>query len=71
MCSIWVQWYIVISFYVWKIILREDGQSAYDVLLSIFDGIIVNKAIHLPIKVESSFKFSIFIAIKFEYFINF
>jgi len=28
---------------------EEDGQSAYDIKLSIFDDIIVNKVIYLPI----------------------
>jgi len=51
-----------------KTILSEDGQSAYDVLLSIFDDIIVYKVIYLPIMykviyspiyVEPCFKFSI------------
>ncbi len=38
-----------------KTILREDGQSAYDIT-SIFDDIIVTKVIYLPIYVEPSFK---------------
>jgi len=40
-----------------KTIMSKDGQSVYDILLSIFDYIIVNKVIYLPIQVESYFTF--------------
>ena len=38
-----------------KTILSEDSQSAYNILLSIFDDIIVNKVIYLVIYVEHKF----------------
>jgi len=40
-----------------KTIMSKDGQSVYDILLSIFDYIIVNKVIYLLIQVESYFTF--------------
>ena len=54
-----------------KTILSENGQSAYMVLLRIFDDIIMNKVIYIqPIYVEPCFKFLILSYKSWKFFAN-